>query len=294
MLTQEEPGLYPPRQFCSYNLATRSRVIDALDEGTLVVEVRMRLKEPVVLHPAAFVPENPSSCTLIQRLYMDETTADVAFEVGGEDAKEHAKKVAKTSPVIFHAHRLILKQCAPQLAELCGEGGGGTTSVAIADVKPDNFRNLLSYVYGKEVPEKEMRASAKDLIGAADKYGISHLKLEAEACFVKSTEIDMENVMEHLLYADAMNCALLKEAVMDFLVENREEAMKNISFDSVPGYLIKDLLAAVETKYGKKNADSNNAKDYNKMRVDALRILLHDRGLDIDGSRETMIALLEE
>ena len=57
------------------------------------------------------------------------------------------------------------------------------------------------------------------------------LKLEAEAAYVKSTDITMDNAMDNLLYADAKNCALLKEAVMNFLAENSAEAYEKISFD---------------------------------------------------------------
>ena len=254
----------------------------------------MRLEEPVVLPPVAFVPENPSSCKLIQRLFMDETTADIIFEVVGEEAKANARKKAKTSPVIFHAHRFILQQCAPQLAEVCGEGGEGTTSVAITDVKPDNFRNLLSYVYGKEIPEEEMRASAKDLISAADKYGISHLKLAAEACFVKFTEIDLENVMEHLLYADAMNCALLKEAVMDFVVGNKMEILQKKTLQGAPEGLLTDMLAAM-ARMDNENPNSavGGSVQFGGLRISDLRRQVHGRGLDVDGSRETLIAALE-
>ena len=120
-----------------------------------------------------------------------------------------------------------------------------------------------------------------------------HLKLRAEAEYVE-TPLDLENAMDVLLYADAKNCALLKERVMDFLVENQEGAMKNISFDSAPGYLMKDLLAAVGAKYGKKQTSSNDGKNYDTLRVNALRRMLYDKGLDIDGSREAMIALLKD
>ncbi|KAL7526721.1 hypothetical protein ACHAXR_001621 [Thalassiosira sp. AJA248-18] len=51
--------------------------------------------------------------------------------------------------------------------------------------------------------------------------------MEAETSYVKSTTIEVDNMMEHRLlyaYTDAMNCALLKEAVMDFMVKNRTEA----------------------------------------------------------------------
>ena len=56
---------------------------------------------------------------------------------------------------------------------------------------------------------------------ATDKYGAVNLKLEAEAMYVKETEITMDNAMDNLLYADAKNLALLKEAMMNF-AENSE------------------------------------------------------------------------
>ncbi len=51
--------------------------------------------------------------------------------------------------------------------------------------------------------------------------------------------------MDNLLFADAKNCAFLKETVMDFLAENHDEAVKKVSFSDVPGHLMKDLLVAV-------------------------------------------------
>ena len=55
---------------------------------------------------------------------------------------------------------------------------------------------------------------------------------------------------------------------------------------------MKDLLAAMARE--EQSGDSNSDKiNYNKMRVGALR-MLDDKGLDVDGSREAMIALLKE
>ena len=106
------------------------------------------------------------------------------------------------------------------------------------------------------------------------------MRLEAEAILVSSTTISIDNVMDLLLYADEKNCALLKEAAMDFLVRNRGEARNAVSFDNAPGHLMKDLLLAMDS-------DDN-------MRINTLRGKLHEKGLAIDGSREAMIALLEE
>jgi hypothetical protein len=71
--------------------------------------------------------------------------------------------------------------------------------------------------------------------------------------------------------------------------------MDKVSFDNVPGSTVKDLLAAV--KRGKKEEGGGSSVDpsnFNTMRVGTLRRMLHEKGLDVDGSREAMISLLKE
>ena len=99
--------------------------------------------------------------------------------------------------------------------------------------------------------------------------------------------------MEYLIYADSMNCALLKEAAMDYIVENKAEVLEKISFDDAPGNLMRDLLAAVVR--GDRNeggADGNAEHQFATMRISELRQKAHERGLDV-GSREMLIAALK-
>ncbi len=128
----------------------------------------------------------------------------------------------------------------------------GEEIATIKDVEPHIFRHLLCYVYGGSVSENDLKSHAGDIINAADKYSIVNLKLEAEAAYVKSMTITTENVMDILLYADAKNCALLKEAVFDFLARNGEEVIAKLSFNNIPGHLMKDLLV-VTTRKGKED-----------------------------------------
>ena len=115
------------------------------------------------------------------------------------------------------------------------EDTGHMISAQISDVKPDIFQYMLGYVYGGSVPKEELMTHAKDIINAADKYSIVNLKLEAEAAYLNSTIFTVDNAMDNLLYADAKNCALLKETVLDFLADwNSTEAMNNISFADFP------------------------------------------------------------
>ena len=274
------------------NFALRSTMIGALQGGSLVIEVQMRqtgLPTESPLQP--FVPENPLCKTILNK-FMNEESSDVIFEVGGEQASNDARdKRAKTSTT-FYAHRFILQECTSALGELC-KSVGDSTSIPITDVKPDIFRHLLYYLYGGKVDDEDLKANAKDIIDAADKYGVVGLKLQAEASFVASTTITIDNIMDNLLYADSKNCALLQEAAMDFIVENGVEVYEKLSFEQVPSYLMKDLMAAVN-RGKKKDGTSGSSNELNTMRISELRRKLHEKGLDVDGSRETMIATLKE
>ena len=269
----------------------RSAILDEsrniLDsDGTLTVAVSIK-EEP----SDVFVPNNPFQKIVLQDMFLDEDTADVCFEVSSA-AKTFifgtVKKEVKPSD-IFHAHSQILKNCAPMLADLfdLDDSDGELAMAAIADIKPDIFRHLLRYVYGGIVPETELKKHAKDIIDAADRYSIVNLKLEAEAAYVKSTDITMENVMEDLLYADAKNCPLLKEAVMNFLAENSSDAAEKISFTDFPAHVVKDLLVAFSSN--RKKDVPTTTDELTSLSVSALRSKLAEKGLDIDGSREAMI-----
>ena len=109
---------------------------------------------------------------------------------------------------------------------------------------------------------------------------------------MKSTALTNDNIIDNLLYADSKNLALLKEAVMDYVVANREGIIGKVSFSNVPGDMMTDLLTAVARR--ESGDDNNGSINYNKMRVGTLRKMLYEKGLDVDGSREAMIALLKE
>jgi speckle-type POZ protein len=274
------------------DLIKRSDILDKskniLDsDGTLTVAVSIK-EEP----SDVFVPNNPLLKT-IQGMFLNEDTADVCFEVSSADAKNGKRKKTKASE-LFHAHHLILKNCAPMLADLFDleDRDGKIATTTITDVKPDVFRHLLCYVYGGSVLDGELKTHAKDIIDAADKYSIINLKLEAEASYVKSTDITMDNAMDNLLYADAKNCALLKEAVMNFMAANHYEASEKISFNDVPGHLMKDLLVA----FGRnsKNGATDDVDELTTLSVSDLRRKLAEKGLDVDGSREAMIESIKD
>ena len=297
----------------------RSAINNVLEEGTLTVEVRMRLieaVEDVKPDPPVFIPKNPLN-KMILNLYGDEESADIVFDLVDNTSEESvgssssdgdsspSRKRAKTtsSATTFYAHRLILENTSSTLAELCKTAAASSSSsgdmvrspirIPITDVKPGTFRHVLYYIYGGKLSELELKENAKEIIDAADRYGVISLKLEAEACYVKSTTITVENMIDNLLYADSKNCALLKEAVVDFMVSNGNGILGKVSFDNVPSTLIADILTAV-TREKNGNTEESIEAEFRTMRVSELRIKLDEKGLDVDGSREAMIATLQE
>ena len=267
------------------NFAERPKIMKSLVNGALVVEVRMRLADTDKSTPS-FIPLNPICKNVINK-FMHEESADVVFEVVGSESE---------TSTTFYAHRFILQDVSTTLAELSNASDGGvSTPIVITDIKPDIFRHMLYYMYGGKLTDEDLGVNAKDIIDACDKYGVVHLKLEAEATYVLSTTTDMDNMMENLIYADTKNLALLKEAVMDYIVANKNSIIGKASFDNVPGTMMMDLLTAVaRVDQVEEDDDDSEGINYKKLRVGTLRKMLDDKGLDVDGSREAMISLLEE
>ena len=276
------------------NFVERAEIDDSvLHDGSLLLEVRMKLVEEAT---PLFIPENPSGCKTIQKMFMDEKSSDVIFEVSAAEPKSNSRKKAKNLPVKFYAHRIILQNCSPTLSDLCASSEDTSAPLKITDVKPDTFHNMLHYIYGGEVPDEFMKSNFKEIIEASDKYGVSNLKLTAEACYVECTTITTDNLMEHLLYADSKNCALLKEKVMDFIAENGTEVLQKVSFQDLPGgpTMFTDILTSVARMNREAASDSEDEGELTTMKICELRQKAHDKGLEIDGSRETLIAMLEE
>jgi len=168
------------------DLAERTTLMSSLVNGTLIIEFRMRLAKPTASVLPPFIPENPLT-KMIQEEFLRENYSDIIFEVGGGQRKDNVKKVAKTTPVTFPAHRIIVAKFSNTLADLCESGAGdnGTNPIQIDNVSPDIFRLLLSYIYGMTISNDNMMLHTKEIIDAADRFGVTSLKLEAEASLVK-------------------------------------------------------------------------------------------------------------
>ena len=77
-------------------------------------------------------------------LFNNEKSADIVFGVGDDEMK------SSVGLSRYHAHRLILQECAP--SELCPppDEENDITNIPITDVHPDIFHHLLiTFMVGK-------------------------------------------------------------------------------------------------------------------------------------------------
>ena len=165
----------------SFDFAKRSIIIGALEEGTLVIQVQMRQTEPDNLPSLSFVTGKPLCKMIVEKLFMDEKSSYLTFEVDSEKGKK-SRTMSKTSTVTFHAHRCILEVCSSTLAELCESPKDDSTPVPIANVKRGIFGHM-------------MYCECKAIINTANTYGVVNLKVEA--WLVKSTTISMDTLIEN-------------------------------------------------------------------------------------------------
>ena len=270
------------------NCAKREDVLDAsknyLVDGSLTVEVDIQV---MLDETSIWTPTNTLSPDMLAYLdTADADNTDVAFEVASEDGKE-----------CLYAHGQILAARCPTLASLV-EGCDPDTPIPIEDVQADVFRMLLRFIYGGEVPRKDvLKEEARGIIRAADRFGCTGLKLTAEA-ELASAAITTENAAELILFADSHTCAMLKEMAMEFFVKNAQAVMASEGFVQVkesPAVMAELMdVGFGGSKKRPASSDAVNGRDYKQMCVAILWQKLDDKGLDLGGSREMLVARLEE
>ena len=265
--------------------STRNEILNHLVDGALMVKVKMRCAKASL----PFVPNNPATCKVVQSMFMDDEFADITFEIGGG--------LDDMSPTLFHAHRIVLTKAAPWLAELVISSTETPSRIRIEDVSPDAFRALLLYIYGCKIPDfgKDL-SRTKEIIEVADKYGVTNLKLEAEAHYVSSIKFNVDNIVENLLFAEARNCALLKERVMRFMVNNAVEIVEKQTLKDFPGGLLNDSLVALAIKEKESKCELNNGgnEPMSTLPICELRRRAQEKGVDMDGTREMLISALDQ
>mmetsp|Transcript_10998 Transcript_10998/g.24206 ORF Transcript_10998/g.24206 Transcript_10998/m.24206 type:complete len:295 (+) Transcript_10998:1599-2483(+) len=272
-----------------FYLLDRSLIVDPskniLNNGTLTIELRMISNESKLC--SNLIPKNPCSTDLISLLkHNEKSPSDITFQVEVISAEKKSYKR-------YHAHRALLEKFAPSLASF-SESYDNTNPMVVSGVDHIIFGAVLRYIYGNSLNDVDWEKESKNLIDAADRFGVTTLKIEAEVRHLKyCSKFTVDNAVDTLLYADSKQCALLKEAATNFILENAVDVLKSDAFKSMPGD--KSLMSEILMGVARNNKQSSGAKpnDYEAMSVNELRVRLYDRKLDIDGSREMLVARLK-
>jgi hypothetical protein len=215
--------------------------LEVLHFGSLTIEVRTRFH----LDNYCNDDKQPSSLSDdMLKLFLEENTEDVAFQVKGS---------------IVKAHRTVLQAHAKELAELC-ESFNLSKPMQIDDVKPDIFQLMIGFIYGEMIPNEIWKEQVQyitdptkqnqSILYAAGKYGFTALKSKAEAWCVKFLELDSDTAISHLLYADANSLMLLKNTAMNFISENSQDVIASESFSllSESAALVTEVMKALSNQ----------------------------------------------
>ena len=129
--------------------------------------------------------------------------------------------------------------------------------IEIRDVSAGIVRHLLFHLYWDD-----LKCHAKEIIYTDNRYRVVDLNLEAEACLV---------------------------------VENKVKVNIKISFNDAPWEMVNDVLAALSRGEKKGGADGDSGwTELIAMCIIKLRRKAHENGLNVDGSRNMLIATPEK
>ncbi|KAL9189145.1 hypothetical protein ACHAXT_011635 [Thalassiosira profunda] len=208
------------------------------------------------------------------QLLDDEDTADVAFEVGG---------------TLIYAHRTLFVANAPVLAAF-SERSDKNRPVEIQDTSLEAFHVVLRYVYGGEIPGRDIiKSMGIELLGAANRFGVVGLKMELEAMIVQLGVVTTSNLVDFLLFADATSCAHLREHCMAFFHTRARDVLRTDAASRLKesGRLSLELL---ETHLTDPLYESSIGEEYESWSVEQLRRKLFKRGvLELDGSQRVLL-----
>jgi len=262
-----------------------------LCNGTLTVkaDIQVYTNEPVRYTPQKTLQQD------MLKMWTDGMHTDIVFFV-----------VHNSTKTRFKAHRNILSFRAPSFLSLV-EDVDPDEDVPIECVDPAVFRAILYFIYSDELPKDlSLKENARALLEAADRFGCSRLKLLAETELVRNG-MDTLNVAELLLFADARNCALLRESAMNFICANPAAVMATQGWMEVKeaADILSELFGVLFGGKGNNvedekslvrvsNEENNQQKvwyedELRRFSVAELRRCLDERGLDLDGTKDMLI-----
>ncbi|KAH9363563.1 hypothetical protein HPB48_005904 [Haemaphysalis longicornis] len=123
----------------------------------------------------------------------------------------------------FHAHKAVLAAASPVFATVFQHDSAtnGSTRVDVTDTDHTVFRQVLLFMYTGRVVNID--AMAADLLVAADRFSLGHLKSMCEMSLL--SHLSVSTAAELLVFADTHGAQDLKRHVIEFIVANATEVM---------------------------------------------------------------------
>ncbi|KAJ3692110.1 hypothetical protein LUZ60_012460 [Juncus effusus] len=147
-------------------------------------------------------------------LKSSEEMADLIFEVDGE---------------IFRVHKAVLVAKSHGFrAELGSVDEVRTEHIKIEDMKAAVFKCLIHYMYTNSFEAKEY-VLIQDLLVAAHRYALDHLRMMCEERLCNNVSLDM--VTSFLVFAEQHNCNRLKDVCLDFATELENHVLLSLRDD---------------------------------------------------------------
>ena len=128
----------------------------------------------------------------------------------------------------------------------------------------------------------------KDLIDLSNRFEVTRLKMIVENKMVRERIMTKENVSDYILFADAHCCPLLKEYAVSYFFLYRREILESQHSKRLKesAELLSEIIMLTESE--------NENDDCKCMTVNELRKKLGKRKLDVDGSKDALVARLKE
>lgn len=150
--------------------------------------------------------------TKLTDMYVLQTGCDVQFVFEDKQSIGGHKTILSAVSSVFTA------MFQPQTSE------SQTGKVHMIDVPFDIFKQLLYFIYSGSLEEPLNVEEAKLMYGAANKYDIAPLMEECAELLL--TDLELENVVDLLVFSDLFEIAELTEAAFSYIESNASNVCK--------------------------------------------------------------------
>jgi BTB/POZ domain/MATH domain len=254
-----------------------------LPNGTLIIDVdlQIQVEKRAVWYPPTHIPNGDTQ--LLANLLVTGRCSDVTFHVGHQDFRLHSFMLEKRAPVLF---RMIEEHPEQTIITLDDDEE--------EEVDAAMFQIIVRYIYTSEWPAVVDADVATTILTLADRFKCINLKHYVESVMVEKF-LDQDNAADMLLLGDSYTCAQLKEAAIQIFQNQADTVMSTEGWKHVKesNALLAELLSVLATAQQSAAAGSTADDDPEGQCVAELRHQLLKRGLDVDGSRETLVKRLK-